>query len=839
MTMISTVVLASQIFAAPSVRDVFASVGTFLIANAREANAAELAIISVLVILMLVLLYIARNLGASKRELERFNELRKAFFDAEDTVTYLKDERMRFAFVNSAFEKFCGMNEQEIIGKTSQEVLPAAISDVVRQIEAEALEDMRIQTGNVDWERRVYKITAFPVNMLNGSVGVGVYLRDVTLENSHMKLQQRLLKRNEILVDVLNGSFKTREEQLQYMLLQALELTESKYGCIVLYDQQNDSFYEATLSNSVAGDFGDKIAGPVVPDFLIDIYREAVKTKKPIIQNDYQDYLAQKGKTSPFAPNPMRYLCVPVVIDGNIPAVVGLADRETPYFGNSAYEATLLMNTTWNALERREAQENLIFARNKYLQTILSIGDGVMVVDKLGKIDMLNTVAEKLTGWSLEEAKGRPYTEVFVLQNERHPTSMDPIERALASNTVETMESDAVLTSRSGERYFLEDSAAPIRDESGETVGVVLVFRDVTDKREQRGRIEYLSMHDSLTGLYNRRYFEEQILRFDTPENLPISVIMGDVNDLKLTNDIFGHSAGDLSIVHSAQAIQNVCRPGDIAARWGGDEFVLLLPKTMPEQAALIVARIHEEMSSRRVAALQCTMSLGYDVKSAAGEDIWRVLNSAEQKMYAEKTTDRSRLQTSTLDAIVQALYDNSQREREHAERTSAYCVMIGRAMGLPEDDLAKLKDAGTLHDIGKIVLDQNLVRKTSVYTESDASEMKKHASVGYRILNSFDSTLNLAEAVLSHHERYDGYGYPKGLKGTQIPMMARIISVAESYERITRDSAGVNARTPIEALDILTQNAGTQFDPYIVELFVKLICERELGEEGTGVRNI
>ncbi|MCE5235443.1 MAG: HD domain-containing phosphohydrolase [Clostridiaceae bacterium] len=820
--------LLSRMFATTSARGFFAALGPFLRAQARDANVAEIAIIATLLVVLLFLAYVARNLGMSKKELERFNELRKAFFDAEDTVTYLKDENMRFAFANAAFEKFCGMSEREIAGKTASEVLPAAFSDAVLQIEYEALEDMRIQSGDMNWEKRTYKITAFPVSMVNGKVGVGVYLRDVTLEHSHAKLQQRILKRNEILVDVLNGSFKTREEQLDYMLLQALELTESKYGLVVFYDERRGEFTQSVLSGSVGGDFGEKLTGPVVPDFLIDIFAEAVKTRKPVIQNDYQAYLKEKGKGSPFAPAPVRYLCVPVSIDGGIPAVVGLADRESPYFGNSAYEATLLMNTTWNALERRTAQENLTLERNKYLQTILSIGDGVMVVDREGRVEMLNTVAEKLTGWTIDEAKGRPYGEVFHLTDEAYPAALDPVERALASNAVETLENDAVLSSRHGERYFLEDSAAPIRDEAGDTVGVVLVFRDATDKRAQRGRIEYLSMHDSLTGLYNRRYFEEQIRRFDTPENLPLSVIMGDVNDLKLINDIFGHSGGDLSIVHSAHAIQNVCRPVDIAARWGGDEFVLLLPQTTPAQAEFVVKRIHDEMASRRVAAIQCSLSLGYDVKMHAGEDIWRVLNSAEQSMYAEKTTGRSRLQATTLDAIIRALYKNSPREQEHAERTSAYCVLIGRAMGLPEDDIRKLKDAGLMHDIGKIVLDPELVRKVSVYTETDASEVKKHASAGYRILNSFDSTLSLAEAVLAHHERYDGYGYPKGLKASQIPLPARIISVAESYERITRDSAGIPARSVAEAIDILSENAGAQFDPYVVDVFIRALRETE-----------
>ncbi len=824
-----SVFIICRMFASAFSGDFFAASVSLLDVERRDANIAELVIIGVLVVLLILLARYMRNLGMSKKELERFNELRKAFFDAEDTVTYLKDENMRFAFANAAFEKFSGLSEKEITGKIGAEVLPAALNDAARQIELEAVEDMHIRFGDVSFGKRIFRITAFPVSMAGGKAGVGVYIRDMTLEQSHMKLQQHILKRNEILVDVFNGSFKSKEEQIDYILLQALELTESKHGCIAFYDEESGGFTQITLTHSINADYGENLPGPAVPDFLIDIFMEAANTQKPVIQNDYQAYLKARGRVSPFAPAPARFLCVPVCIDGKVPAAVGLGDRDDPYFGNSAYEATLLMNTAWNAFERREAQQSLIFERNKYLETILSIGDGVMVVNKEGRIEMLNTVAERLTGWPLDQAKGRLYTEVFRLTDDEYSSSCDFIERVLESDSAQTVQNDAILTSRLGDLYFLENSAAPIRGESGSTVGAVIVFRDVTERRAQRGRIEYLSMHDPLTGLYNRRYFEEQINRFDTPENLPLSVIMGDVNDLKLTNDIFGHSSGDLSIVHCAHAIQNVCRPVDIAARWGGDEFVLILPQTTAAQAEFVCRRIHEEMASRRVAAIQCSMSLGFDVKSNAEEDIWRILNNAEQKMYAEKTTNRSRLQSSTLDAFVQTLYGNSPREQEHAERTSAYCVMIGRVMGLPEEDIKKLKDVGAMHDIGKVVLDADLLRKTGALTEFEADEIKKHPIMGYRILNSFDSTLNLAEAVLAHHERYDGSGYPKGLKATQVPLMARIISVAESYERITRDSAGKPARTAAEAIDILTENAGTQFDPYVTEIFVRLMREKEL----------
>jgi PleD family two-component response regulator len=181
---------------------------------------------------------------------------------------------------------------------------------------------------------------------------------------------------------------------------------------------------------------------------------------------------------------------------------------------------------------------------------------------------------------------GSHYSNVFYLTSEAEGSDIeDPIERVFKSDALYEMDNHAVLVSREGKRYYLEDSAAPIKDEKENTVGVVVVFRDVTSKQEQRREIEYLSFHDSLTGLYNRRFFEEELHRLDTERNLPISIIFGDINGLKLTNDILGHSTGDALIKKASEILKKACRDEDIVARVGGDEFMILLPKTEAQDA--------------------------------------------------------------------------------------------------------------------------------------------------------------------------------------------------------------------------------------------------------------
>ena len=486
---------------------------------------------------------------------------------------------------------------------------------------------------------------------------------------------------------------------------------------------------------------------------------------------------------------------------------------------------TLLMSGIWNALERREAQEKLTLERNKYLQTLISIGDGVMVVDKNGHVEMLNRAAEKLTGWSFAEAFGRHYREIFVLSGEQEGMTVnDPIEEVFVSDTILELRNHAILISRDNTKYFLEYSAAPIKDDSNTTVGIVLVFRDVTEKKEQREKIEYLSFHDSLTGLYNRRFFEEVIHRLDTQRNLPISIIMGDVNGLKLTNDIFGHVLGDILLQKVADILRRVSRMDDVIARWGGDEFVLLLPKTNSEETKQIIKQIKDEFAKEQIKAIKGSISMGADTKQNPDSNLVEVLNKAEERMYLAKTLECDKANSAVIDSIIHMLHENNPREKEHSIRVSELCRDMGIILKLSEIEIRKLEDAGYLHDIGKVVLEPELLKKRFSKTNQKWNEIKKHPIIGYRILNSFDHTLDLAEIVLDHQERWDGSGYPKGLNGEEIPKLARIIALAESYERKVSGADNFEAMSKEDALIDIRANAGKHFDPDLTETFIKMI---------------
>jgi putative nucleotidyltransferase with HDIG domain len=252
----------------------------------------------------------------------------------------------------------------------------------------------------------------------------------------------------------------------------------------------------------------------------------------------------------------------------------------------------------------------------------------------------------------------------------------------------------------------------------------------------------------------------------------------------------------------------------------------MLLPHTNAGEARHIMERIKGEVAKEQIKAIKASLSMGLDTKVEASEDIAQVLSNAEQHMYMAKTLEHDEVSTQAIDAIINLLHSQNEREKEHSILVSELCQEIGRALGLPEVEIRKLKDVGYLHDIGKIILDTDLLNKNYPLDDEELAEMKRHATVGYRILNSFDFSMDLAEAVLAHHERWDGTGYPKGLKGEEIPLVARIIAIAESYDRMIHDTHNRPGMSKEEALRIIKEESGAQFDPALVDLFIQLMSQ-------------
>lgn len=384
-------------------------------------------------------------------------------------------------------------------------------------------------------------------------------------------------------------------------------------------------------------------------------------------------------------------------------------------------------------------------------------------------------------------------------------------------------EKDIVLRRGDGTCFDAECRALPQRKD-GKHIGYVITFTDITERKKGEEKIRFLSYHDPLTGLVNRRCFEQEMKRLDTQLNHPISLIFLDLNGLKLINDTFGHTSGDEFIVKVAQILKRNCREGDVAARIGGDEFTVLLPRTSHEAAEAIAVNIKKQVSDEKVNMVSCSIAVGIAAKIKHWQKIERILESAENEMYKEKSISSRNFGIQAIHGIITSLHMKSPWEKTHSEEVSKLCEKIGMAMELPETERKKLRDGAYLHDIGKIVLSETILEKIpEELTEAESEMMRQHPAIGYRILNLSQETLDLSNGVYGHHERWDGSGYPKGLKGEEIPLISRIISVAEAYERILNREK--DRETGMEkALKTISEGSGRKYDPAIAELFIRIM---------------
>jgi diguanylate cyclase (GGDEF)-like protein/PAS domain S-box-containing protein/putative nucleotidyltransferase with HDIG domain len=372
------------------------------------------------------------------------------------------------------------------------------------------------------------------------------------------------------------------------------------------------------------------------------------------------------------------------------------------------------------------------------------------------------------------------------------------------------------------------DVSVNFRHTTSGRIEAIGVSRDMTERRRNEQRILHLSYRDQLTGLYNRRYFEEQQKHlYRTKGNFPLSIIVCDVNGLKLTNDVFGHGVGDRLLIACAKALETHKDTPDILARIGGDEFVVLLPHTTNEEALEKAQRIQEEIAHKRVDKTLLSVSFGCATTEEPSVSFENLFKEAEDEMYRRKLTESAGYKQNVLMILIDSLYDKGLYEREHSQRVSELCYHLARRMHFSGAEAEELRLAGLLHDIGKIGIPTDLLNRKGPLSAKEWEQMQRHPEMGYQILRSVQNFGRVADWILVHHERPDGKGYPRGVEDEKIPLQAKIIAVANAFDSMTSSSGyRENPLGFTEALDELDRCLGTQFDKDVVEVFRQLPLE-------------
>lgn len=461
--------------------------------------------------------------------------------------------------------------------------------------------------------------------------------------------------------------------------------------------------------------------------------------------------------------------------------------------------------------------EEMLQQKTEELERFFQINlDLLCIADLEGNFIRVNEAWSEILGYTKDELEKRKFLEFI------HPDDMQ--------STLDAMEklghNEKVILFVN--RYKCKDGSYRYIEWCSQPYGELIyaAARDITERMNSQEAILYLSFHDQLTGVYNRRYYEEALLELDTKKNLPLSLIMGDVNGLKMANDAFGHTVGDRLLKGIAEAIKKECRADDIVARVGGDEFVIILPKAYEKDAESFVNRISAALVNQRVDMLELSISFGWATKQFAGENIEEIFKRAEENMYQRKIYESHALKGRIIETVLNTLFHKLPEEKKHAESCSMACQIFGRKLGLDQEDLEELRIAGKLHDIGKITVKDTIFTKSQSLDESEWADIRSHAESGYWILNTVSETTKIAQYTLSHHENWDGTGYPNGLKGEEIPLQSRMLRIVDSYYAMISERPYRKEMSREDAVKELKKYAGSQFDPDIVRVFIEQVLK-------------
>lgn len=552
---------------------------------------------------------------------------------------------------------------------------------------------------------------------------------------------------------------------------------------------------------------------------VIEPYATVLSAGEPVFfEKDYHDefskMLAQYGYFS--------FASIPLASQNKIIGCINLACIDKHIF--SLEEKALLCSIgheIGNVIEKMQIEDALRDSEEKFRALAENSIDAIMRFDCTGRYLYVNSIIENYTKINKDVFIGKN-SEELGLPHELVQKFSEAINRVMSSGNSFQVECQTPNSA------WVEWQFVPEYTCFSTVKSVMVSGRDITKRKKLEKQLTYMGMYDSLTDLYNRTYFNSEMQKIKASESLPLGIIVCDLDGLKLVNDTMGHDKGDKMLVSAAGILSKLFSGNEVLARIGGDEFAALLPNTslsvLETRYRMIMDAV--ELYNAAYPEVPLSISVGFAIRESADISITETFKEADNQMYREKLHRSKSARSAIVQTLMKALEARDFITEEHADRLQDLVTALAGAIHLPERKVADLRLLAQFHDIGKVGIPDRILLKPDRLTQEEFLEMQRHCEIGHRIAQSAPDLLPITDWILKHHECWDGGGYPLGLKKEAIPLECRILAIADAYDAMVSDRPYRKAMLHEQAITELKRCAGTQFDPNLVDRFIKMFEE-------------
>ncbi|MDR3561200.1 MAG: diguanylate cyclase [Negativicutes bacterium] len=602
-------------------------------------------------------------------------------------------------------------------------------------------------------------------------------------------------------------------EELEAIAAKLAELAGTEHVYVYIIDKEKQCAVRRIGKGIYAQDIGR------IRSITQGLLGEVVHQKKTVMVEDYSTW--DKRNQARIHDNIHADVQVPLIAAGEVIGTLGMAftSRECCFSENDVALIEQFALVAAIALDNARKMRELQASQQTTEEIFNAASDGFVVNDReTGDILAVNRRMTEMFGYSEDEFKQQG---IVLIASPTH------LEEALSRihNTVNAgiQLYERHTTDRLGHRMVLEIKSSPAVI-NGKPCCLALM-RDVTTRKLMEERIEFLSLRDPMTSAYNRTYFEEKVLGLQTKNVQGIGIFVCDVDGLKLINDTLGHRQGDELLKKVVLLLQQKIQEPDFGARIGGDEFAIILHRPTKAQMEQLDQHYRNSVIQYNIDNPQLPLSLS--IGWALGEDgcdIDKVFKEADNNMYRQKMHQSQSVRGSIVQTMMKALEEKDDITEGHAERLGNLMEIMGQKLGLPQGEVADLRLFAKFHDIGKVGIPDDILKKPGKLTEEEMTVMRRHCEIGFRIAKSSPDLAPIADWILKHQEHWSGNGYPLGISGEEIPIQCRILGIVDAYDAMTRDRPYRKAMSKEDAIAEIIRCSGSQFDPTLAALFVDLV---------------